>query len=270
MTASVIDEAIRNNVAVGGRRIALLDNFTWGSPEYKDRIGSLVESCKACYDFGIAYGTPFISGKDSLYNESPLGPVVPTLLITALGIVPSVEGVITMDLKAAGNRLYLVGETAPEFGGSEYYHMLGYLGASVPKLDAEKTSTAYRRLTAAIDAGYVRACHDLSEGGLAVSLAEMAFTGNLGVEVDLAKVPATGKMRDDLLLFSESNGRLLVEVPEGDAEPFEKLMKGSTFAHIGSVVKEPRITVKKGKKTLVDLANEETIRAWKTPLEARR
>jgi phosphoribosylformylglycinamidine synthase len=270
MAASVIDEAIRNNVAVGGRRIALLDNFTWGSPEYRDRIGSLVEACKACYDFGIAYGTPFISGKDSLYNESPLGPIVPTLLITALGIVPSVEGVVTMDLKAAGNRLYVVGETAPELGGSEYYHVLGYLGASVPRLDASKTSTSYRRLTAAIDAGYVRACHDLSEGGLAVSLAEMAFTGGLGLDVDIAKVPVTAEMREDLLLFSESNGRLLAEVSEGDAGAFEGLMKGSTIAWIGSVVKEPRLRVTEKGKTVIDLANEETIKAWKTPLEARR
>jgi phosphoribosylformylglycinamidine (FGAM) synthase-like enzyme len=86
MAASAIDEAIRNNVAVGGRRIALLDNFTWGNPEKPDRLGSLVRACEACYDFAKAFGTPFISGKDSLYNESPLGPVTPTLLITAVGI----------------------------------------------------------------------------------------------------------------------------------------------------------------------------------------
>ena len=270
MAASVIDEAIRNNIAVGGRRIALLDNFTWGSPEYRDRIGSLVEACRACYDFGVAYGTPFISGKDSLYNESPLGPVVPTLLVTALGIIPNVEGVITMDLKESGNGLYIVGETAPELGGSEYYHLVGYLGASVPRLDAAKSSTAYRRLTAAIDAGYVRSCHDLSEGGLAVSLAEMAFTGGLGLDVDLASVPIVSKIRDDQLLFSESNGRLLVEVSEGDLGAFEGFMKGSTVAQIGSVMKEPRLRMMKNGKVITDLANEETIRAWKTPLEAQR
>jgi len=270
MTASVIDEAIRNNVAVGGRRLALLDNFTWGSPEYPDRIGSLIEACKACYDFGITYGTPFISGKDSLYNESPLGPVVPTLLVTALGIVPSVEKVVTMDLKETGNRLYIVGETASELGGSEYYHSMGYLGASVPKLDAAKTVAAYRRLTAAIDAGYVRSCHDLSEGGLAVSLAEMAFTGGLGLEVNLMKVPVTVEMRDDLLLFSESNGRLLIEVHESDAEAFEAMMGGSKVAWIGSVVKEPRLRIMNVGNVVIDVSNEDTIKAWKTPLEAQR
>jgi phosphoribosylformylglycinamidine (FGAM) synthase-like enzyme len=199
-----------------------------------------------------------------------LGPVVPTLLITALGILPNIGGVVTMDLKETGNRLYLLGETKHELGGSEYYHSMGYLGSSVPKLDAAKASTAYRRLTAAIDAGCIRSCHDVSEGGLAVSLAEMAFTGGLGLEIDLANVPIVNEMRDDHLLFSESNGRLLVEVCEGDAYTFEKLMKGSTVAWIGSVVKEPRLRVEKTGNKIIDLPNEETILAWKTPLEVRR
>ena len=122
----------------------------------------------------------------------------------------------------------------------------------------------------AIDAGYIRACHDLSEGGLAVSLAEMAFTGGLGIDVDITKVPVAGEMRDDLLLFSESNGRLLVEVSKGDEKAFETLMKGSTVARIGSIAKEPRINVAKNGKIVFELGNKETIMAWKTPLEARR
>jgi phosphoribosylformylglycinamidine synthase len=270
MAASVIDEAVRNNVAVGGRRMALLDNFTWGSPEHPDRLGGLVEACRACYDFGKAYGTPFISGKDSLYNESPLGPVTPTLLVTALGIVPDVSKAVTMDLKAAGDALYVVGETKPELGGSEYYHLMGFLGSSVPRLKADETAVAYRRLTAAMDACYVRACHDLSEGGLAVSLAETAFTGGLGLDIDMGKVPASGAMREDLALFSESNGRLIIEVSEADASAFEALMGGSTVARIGTVVEEPRLRIVRGRKKLVERSLEELIGAWKTPLEAPR
>jgi phosphoribosylformylglycinamidine synthase len=128
----------------------------------------------------------------------------------------------------------------------------------------------YRQLTTAIDAGYIRSCHDTSEGGLAVALAEMSFTGGLGLEVDIAKIPVTKEMREDLLLFSESNGRLLVEVSEGNGAKFEELMKGSTVTRIGSVVKQTRLVVKKGGMTLIDLDNEETIRSWKTPLEASR
>ena len=270
MAASAIDEAVRNNVALGGRRIALLDNFTWGNPEYEDRLGGLVHACRACYDVAKIYGTPFISGKDSLYNESPLGPVTPTLLITALGIVPDLRKAVTMDLKQAGNALYIIGETKPELGGSEYYHLHGELGSSVPRLDADRNIEAYRRLTGAMDSGYVRACHDLSEGGLGVAAAEMAFTGGLGIELDVALVPASEEMRDDFILFSESNGRLLVEVRKEDVVAFEEAMAGSTFAKVGSVVSEDVFVLRNGGSTLIELPLVELIEAWKTPLEVPR
>jgi phosphoribosylformylglycinamidine (FGAM) synthase-like enzyme len=125
-------------------------------------------------------------------------------------------------------------------------------------------------LTNAIDAGYVHACHDLSEGGLAVSLAEMAFTGGLGLEVDIGKVRVTEEIREDLLLFSESNGRLLVEISPRDARDFEKLMNGSIMSRIGSIIKEPSLKITKKSKTVLKLDNEKMIQAWKTPLEARR
>ena len=267
MAASSIDEAVRNNVAVGGRRIALLDNFTWGNPEYEDRLGGLVLACRACYDVAKAYGTPFISGKDSLYNESPLGPVAPTLLITALGIVPDIRRAVTVDLKRERDAVYLVGVTKPELGGSEYYRLMGFLGASVPGLGPKETAGAYGRLTSAIDAGLVRACHDLSEGGLGVAGAEMAFTGGFGLELNLASVPAEGGMRDDLLLFSESNGRLLVEVPPKHQTHFEEAMEGSAFARVGTVTGEDRLRVSGRGGLVIDLSLDELMAAWKTPLE---
>jgi phosphoribosylformylglycinamidine synthase len=270
MAASAIDEAVRNNVALGGRRIALLDNFTWGNPEYEDRLGGLVHACRACYDVAKIYGTPFISGKDSLYNESPLGPVTPTLLITALGIVPDLRKAVTMDLKQAGNALYIIGETKPELGGSEYYHLHGELGSSVPRLDADSNIEAYRRLTDAMDSGYARACHDLSEGGLGVAAAEMAFTGGLGIELDVALVPVSEEMRDDFVLFSESNGRLLVEVRKEDVVAFEEAMAGSIFTKVGSVVSEDVFVLRNGCTTLIELPLVELIEAWKTPLEVPR
>ncbi len=268
MAASSIDEAVRNNLAVGGRRIALLDNFTWGNPEKEDRLGGLVYACRACYDVAKAYGMPFISGKDSLYNESPLGPVTPTLLITALGIVPDIRRVVTLDLKRVGDPLYIIGVTKPELGGSEYYRLMGFLGASVPRLKPSETIKAYRRLLEAMDRGLVRACHDLSEGGLAVAAAEMAFTGWLGLEIDLDAVPAEGVMRPDQLLFSESNGRLLVEVVEGRESEFEELMADSPNARIGRVVEEENLIILSGGETLVNLSLKELIEAWKTPLGA--
>ena len=264
MAASAIDEAVRNNVAVGGRRIALLDNFTWGNPEKPERLGSLVRACEACYDFAVAFKTPFISGKDSLYNESPMGPVTPTLLITAVGILPNIQLVTSMDLKAPGNLLYIAGETLHELGGSEYYKLNGYLGASVPKVKGAKAKRTFRAVTKAIDSGLIKSCHDLSEGGLAVAAAEMAFAGGYGLQLDLSKVPATGIERNDFMLFSESNSRFLLEVSEQDKEDFESVMRNKPYAQIGKVTKDERLVVNGlNMKTIVDASLADLRRSWK-------
>jgi phosphoribosylformylglycinamidine synthase len=270
MAASVIDEAIRNSVCVGSRRWALLDNFTWGNPEYEDRLGGLVHTCRGCYDTAKVYGTPFVSGKDSLYNESPLGPVTPTLLVTSLGIVPDIRKSISMELKKPGNALYLIGVTKLEIGGSEYLKLNNELGGSVPKLDPEINILAYERVLEAMDAGLVQACHDCSEGGLAVALSEMAFTGGLGLDIDIGKVLVSEYMRDDYLLFSESNGRLLIEVPADKTTQFEKIMKNSPFSCIGAVKKEQYLTITKDGSKVLDTDLASLINAWKTPLEANR
>jgi len=270
MAASVVDEAVRNNVCVGGRRWALLDNFTWGNPEYPDRLGGLVYAARGCYDTAKIYKSPFVSGKDSLYNESPLGPIVPTLLITSLGIMPDIRKAISMELKRAGNALYVVGKTKPELGGSEYYRLHGELGASVPELEPETNYKAYRRVIEAMDDGLVRACHDCSEGGLAVAAAEMSFTGDLGLDLDISKVPVIGPIRDDFALFSESNGRLLLEIPANKIDKFENTMKDTPRAVIGSVKMEPKLTVMKGETMIFEKDLDTLIHAWKTPLEGRR
>ena len=267
MAASAIDEAIRNNVAVGGRRIALLDNFTWGNPEKPDRLGSLVRACEACYDFAKAFRTPFISGKDSLYNESPLGPVTPTLLITAIGVVPDVRLIVSMDVKEPGDSIYIVGLTFNELGGSEYYKMRGFLGRNVPKVRKEQARKTFRALTKAVDLGLVKACHDLSEGGLATAAAEMAFAGGYGLELYLQKVPTENLRRDDFVLFSESNSRFLVEVSQKAKSEFEAVMKGIAFAEIGSVTKSSRFCVYglRG-NVVVDASLNDLLARWKRTL----
>jgi len=270
MAASSIDEAIRNNTAVGGRRIALLDNFTWGNPEKLDRLGSLVQACQACYKFAKGFETPFISGKDSLYNESPLGPVTPTLLITAVGIIPDVRKAISMDLKQLGNPVYLVGQTLSEFGGSEYYKLKGFIGKTVPRVNLKEAKKTMDLIVEVIDASYVRACHDLSEGGLAIAAAEMAFTSNYGVDLWLKNVPRPRALtKNDFILFSESNSRFLVEVDEKREKDFEDLMKGNPFALVGRVRNTPYFTihdVKDRKLAEIDLA---TLRkTWKSTFGA--
>jgi len=269
MAASAIDEAVRNNVSVGGRRIALLDNFTWGNPEKPERLGSLVKACEACYDFATAFGTPFISGKDSLYNESPLGPVTPTLLITALGIVPDIRSAVSMDVKAPNDSIYIVGETFHELGGSEYYKLKGFLGKNVPKVRPNHARRTFEAITKTIDLGLVKACHDLSEGGLAVAAAETAFSGGYGMELDLRKVPRIALHRNDFVLFSESNSRFLVEVTEKTREDFEDLMKEQVYAEIGKVTKTPQLRIYGlESEVVVDASLSDLLASWKRTLSS--
>lgn len=261
MAASAIDEAIRNNIAVGGRRIALLDNFTWGNPEKPDRMGSLVRACQACCDFATYFNTPFISGKDSLYNESPLGPVTPTLLITAVGIIPDIRKTVSVELKRAGDLLYQIGATYPELGGSQYCILNNIQVGKVPQVRRQAKRTM-RILTRAIDHGYIRACHDLSEGGLAVAAAEMAIGGGLGLDIDLRKIPCVEKLREDFRLFSESNSRFLVEVARKDRKSFERLVRSVNVAQIGTVKSQERVIIRSPHKKL-EFNLSELDQAWK-------
>jgi phosphoribosylformylglycinamidine synthase len=269
MAASAIDEAIRNNVAVGGRRIALLDNFTWGNPEKPDRLGSIVKACEACYKFAKAFKTPFISGKDSLYNESPLGPVTPTLLITAVGIVPDVRLTVSVDVKTPGDLVYIVGRTFRELGGSEYYRLKDFVGKTVPKVRATQAKKTFRAVIEAIDLGLVKACHDLSEGGLGVAAAEMAFAGGYGMELHLEKVPRENLNRNDFVLFSESNSRFLVEVPPEAKEEFETLMRDKVCAEIGKVTKNTRLCIYGlNGEVVVDASLGDLLASWKRTLSS--
>jgi phosphoribosylformylglycinamidine synthase II len=269
MAASAIDEAIRNNVAVGGRRIALLDNFTWGNPERPERLGSLVKACQACFDFATAFRAPFISGKDSLYNESPLGPVTPTLLITALGIIPDTRSAVSMDVKAPNDSIYIIGQTFKELGGSEYYRLKGFLGKTVPKVRRKQAKKTFGAVTKAIDSGLIRACHDLSEGGLAVAAAEMGFAGGYGMELDLEKLPSKTADRDDYALFSESNSRFLVEVSGKAKDDFEALMKGRAYGEIGKVTSASRLLIRGfSGRILVDVSLNDLMASWKRTLSS--
>ena len=225
MAASAIDEAVRNCVAVGAdpRRIAILDNFCWGDCQRPETLGSLVRAAIACHDLAIALGTPFISGKDSLNNEfrhatadggTQSIAVPPSLLISALGQIDDVSHAVTMDLKEAGNLLYQVGLTKDELGGSHFALVTGAAAGMCRVSTPQRRETTFRRVHRAISTGLVRACHDLSEGGLAASVAEMAFAGELGAKIALDAVPHKlgSAATSAALLFSESNSRFLCEV----------------------------------------------------------
>jgi len=241
MVASVIDEALRQLVAVGTDidKIALLDNFCWGNTDKPEQLGSLVRASLACYDIAKYYELPFISGKDSLNNEYNIGhksiPIPPTLLISAIGIVEGISYVISMDFKKEGNLIYVLGDTFDELGGSEYYNLKGFLANEVPKLKPEDAKILYKKLNNAIKQSLVSSVHDCSEGGIGVSCAEMAFAGGLGCDIFLNEVPFKGEKRNDHVLFSESNSRFIVEVSKENKDKFEGLIKDSSFGLIGCV-----------------------------------
>ena len=261
-------------MAVGGNleRVALLDNFSWGDTSQPEILGALVQAAQACYDMAIIYGTPFISGKDSLNNVFELGGEISfiphTLLISAMGVMQNVNRAISMDFKRAGDLIYIVGTTHNELGGSEYFAAHGSGGNRVPKVNPRLAKDLMDRLSMASENGLVTACHDLSEGGLGVALAEMAFAGGLGATVYLEDVPLGEPVaRDDFILFSESNSRFLAEVaPESKAE-FDEIMSGTGFGVIGRVSDAEMLEVYalNGGKVVAASVGEEK-RAWQRPL----
>jgi phosphoribosylformylglycinamidine synthase len=223
-------------------------------------VYDLARAAQACYHVASAFKTPFISGKDSLYNESELGPVTPTLLISAVGIIPDIRKSVSMDVKEPDNSVYIIGKTRDELGGSHYYKVKGLLGKNVPVVRAKSARKTFDSLTKAIDSGVVKSCHDLSEGGLAVTAAEMAFSGGLGMEIDLTEVPIKGALGTDALLFSESQSRFLVEV--SDEKRFEKIMAGNVFSRIGRTKIKGNLLITKNDKEVINVKIERLRRSW--------
>jgi phosphoribosylformylglycinamidine synthase len=275
MALAVADEAIRNAVAVGAGldRLALLDNFTWGDCRRPETLGSLVRAAEGCRDAALLYGTPFISGKDSLHNEfrredGTVISVPPTLLISAIAVIPDVRKTCTSDLKAAGDLVYAVGETHDELGGGLWYRLAGVLGRNVPRV-RDAAPGILRAIAALVRAGLVRAAHDPSDGGLAVAAAEMAFASRFGLSLDLAGLPATTDA-DERLLFSESATRMLLEVaPEHASEVERRLTEaGVPHAAVGEVTEEPLLVVtsRDGRRDVVRAATSALRDAWRSGL----
>ena len=276
--ASAIDEALRNIVAVGGtlEKTALLDNFCWGNPDKPDRLGALVRAAKACYDIATAYGTPFISGKDSLYNEyrdtttGEQRAIPSTLLISAICVLPDIRKAVTMDVKSPRNLIYVVGNTYTELGGSHYFGIHDFIGNTAPIVRPSEGKLTMETLSAAINSGLVRSCHDCSEGGIGVAVSEMAFSGGYGMSLKLDNVP-TGEAitSDDFLLFSESNSRFIVEIEQQHQDAFENHMDSVPIGCLGTVTETPEFVINglTGKR-IVDTSIDNLKSAWQTPLHS--
>ena len=261
-----IDTAFRNVVAAGANpdRIALLDNFCWCSSNEPERLGQLKRAASACYNTAKKYRAPFISGKDSMFNDfkgyDSKGwevkiSVPPTILISSLGIVPDVRKCQTLDFKAEGDLVYFIGITAPEMGGSEYFAYLGerergerYIGNSVPRVDLSMSRARYHRIFQALESEVFSSIHAVGAGGLGMGLAKMAMAGELGAEIDLDMVPCNGELSTEELLFSESQSRFIVTIPTDRCKRFEDIFGYEDFAIVGKVTKEPVLVFRKGRE----------------------
>ena len=255
MAMAAVDEALRNLTCVGAdpTRAALLDNFCWASPEDPRQLGALVRAAEGCRDAAKGFAAPFISGKDSLYNQSKdekgRDLAIPgTLLISAIAPVPDVRKSVTMDFKGPGNSLFLIGRTNDELGGSLYHRVLGRTGGEPPKVSPAFALDGFKCLHAAIGKGLVLSAHDLSEGGLAVTAAEMGFSGEFGCMLDLDELARDPRIySNETLLFSESPSRILVEVRPEDENSFlrhfGKGAKAASVRRVGSTVANPILKV---------------------------
>ncbi len=219
--ASAVDEVCRNLVAVGARPHALTNCLNFGNPEKPDRLGLFREAVRGIGTTAKALGLPIPSGNVSFYNESALGPAPPTPVVMGVGIVEDLRKCVTSDLKSSGDSIFLVGDTRQEMGGSEYLRAAGGTSGVVPDVDVDALRNGVTGILAAIDVGCVAACHDLSQGGLAVAAAEMCLGGDVGAMLDLGSLDP---LRFDVLLFSESNARWLVEVRKGHEDLFRSLV----------------------------------------------
>ena len=280
MAAAAIDEAVRNCVAVGAdpARIAILDNFCWGNTERPETLGSLVRAAIGCKDTAIAFGTPFISGKDSLNNEFSYVDVetgekrtvaIPSsLLISAIGQVADVRRCVTMDLKKSGNLLYLVGVTRAELGCSHYALVNHLTGGRLPHVDMTLAPSIFTAVHKSIELGLIRSCHDLSEGGLAVAASEMAFAGGYGVDLDLNPLAKHSGLSDPaVLLFSESTTRFLVEVEPKHSARVEEMFATLPLIPIGNVASSGRVrAIIENNQVVLDQDCAELKAAWQSPL----
>ncbi len=288
---NAVVESMRNVAAVGAYPQAITDCLNYGNPEKPEQMAELKQGIEGIRDAceGVKlknhpeFATPVISGNVSLYNESKGGHIAPSAIICCIGKIDDYERAITMQLKRPGNALFLLGERKNELGGSEYYRLHGTLGANVPRADFAQAQKEIYTLVDAIAGRFVESAHDISEGGLAVTVAEMAFGGRgegmVGAEIDLEKVPGVGgrarvselagagvragALREDQKLFSETGG-FVVEISPKNQQKFLKICKKNSLAayEIGLTTKKPALIYKNGRKILVNLPLKKAAQRW--------
>ncbi|KJV84447.1 AIR synthase related, N-terminal domain protein [Anaplasma phagocytophilum str. ApWI1] len=252
MAACAIDTAIRNHISVGGNieHMALIDNFCWCDATNPKRLWQLKQAAKACYDYATAFGTPFISGKDSMFNDfhgydgsgtSIHISALPSLLVSTLGIIEDVSNAITQHVKGP-SLIYVLGTTYNELGMSEYQLYSGMGNENVPSVNAENAMLLYKRFHQASMRKVIASAIAPGLGGLATSLIKSLIGGHMGAEIDLSAVITSDVPQNDMwaktVLFSESQSRIIATVSVENQHEFESLFADVPYALIGRVIPE--------------------------------
>lgn len=279
MAAASIDSAIRSALCAGVdlNHLGLIDNFCWCSSNEPERLYQLKEAARACHDYAIAYGTPFISGKDSMFNDfkgfDAQGTQIkisapPTLLISAIGVIKDITKTISMDLKEPGDIVYVLGETKDELGGSEYSDFIAskkqgtLTGGAVPITHATRNKKLYKRLALAIQKRLIASAVSVGRGGLGIAFARTSMAGKRGIDLSLKKL-TTKVMNDTAVLFSESQGRIVVSVSRINAKQFERIMSGSVCTKVGEVTDKPQIKIR-GIRKVINLSIRDALKAYRS------
>lgn len=273
MAQATVDETIRQLVVAGADpdRVALLDNFCLGTPEDPDVLGELVETVKGMSEAARLCGAPFISGKDSFYNcyetDDGTQSIPPTLLVSGLGVIENKKDITGAVIRKTDSNICLLGLSRPEMGGSIYARIIGAQGGEVPSWNADRAMTSYRLLHTAIRNGWILSAHDASEGGLAAALAEMGFSLRAGIDVRLEAVPVEDDPSPAEILFAESTGRILFEVPSEHLDSVTGHFRDVPFAVLGSTCAAPlHLTIRHGERKILDESLETLKESWKNGL----
>lgn len=267
MATASLDIAVRNAVAAGCPidHLAILDNFCWCSSEEPERLGQLKRACEAIYDLAVLYKTPFISGKDSMFNDfkgydgndQPIKiSIPPTLLVSGIGVMENVDQAVSLDPKMPGDLVYLLGQTHDELGASEYYALHGKLGNNVPETDGPANLNLYKSLSKANTHHWIASALPLTLGGLGVALAKKCIASGLGMDLRLLS-----SLRLDKYLFSESTGRVLVTIDPKHKRDVEFLF-GDDAHYLGTVTNKPVLSFDGIEINIADLET-----AYKNPLK---
>lgn len=294
MSVCAVDEAVRNAVCVGAdpRSIVLLDNFCWPDPVYSERnaqgkykLAQLVRTCKGLSEAIFAYGTPLISGKDSMKNDFDDGTVrlsiPPTLLVSAMGRIDQSDSAISMDFKSCGDLIYLLAAGSLGLAGSQYAGLMGWASNVVPTIDMPRAAEMYRKLHEIIKMGWVKSCHDVSDGGTAVAIAESVIGSGLGADIEMSALQRAGQAffdaaqphdllsRTDFYLFAEGPGRLIVTIPPELREEWENMWTGQSCTLIGEVVQSESLTIRNDggeADAVISVQCRDLVLSWKAPL----